>query len=976
MGLIAGRKGDEYSAGLLRIYEGFGEDCGARILLEAKLIFEQDLSSTEPNAWTWAKNLAQELTLKPDPKIIATVLSSDFAFDLLSANPDWIETLTTPPEYPLVASASGLVEYRVRRSIAQIALECSGAISVEESLGYASDTAKRCIAAALELAEVETAARFGTARDTTGAPVRLCVFAMGKLGGHELNYSSDIDLILSYASAGESDGGLAAPNSARVLDNSEYFARITRRMAQLLTERTPLGSCYRVDLRLRPFGSAGQAALSFAAMEDYYQREGRDWERYAWIKARPIAGDLAGGERLREILRPFIYRRYLDFAAFEGMREMKAMVDHEVRKADLGDNLKLGPGGIREIEFLIQLEQLIRGGRDEKLRVSGSLAALSALAHAGWLAFEDVQTLRADYLFLRRVENRVQMLADQQTHSLPSTDSPSDIATRARIAASLGFASSAEFLTALQQVRQRVHKRFGEAISLPRQPVNSNLSTHSNAEAVVQSVDEAHAQAAATWQMLTGPNRDALSISAKPAAISLELWQALIGFADSSAVQSSSARGRSRMDKVVPMLWALALKQPHSSAKIEACALRLIAFLQAIAGRSAYIALLAEKPAVAERLVQLFTQSAWVAQLITSTPMLMDELLDTRRLTLPHDLISLQREADMELSSADSEDIEHAFELLIAFKHSVQLRLAVGFLQNRVDALSAVNGLSDLADVLIERVLGFAWRGLVRVHGFPAACAGSNVGFAVIGYGSLGGAELNFASDLDLVFVYDEACAQSETTGPKILDGQRFFVKLAQRVISLLTTPTRFGALYAIDTRLRPNGNKGLLVTSLSAFGDYQLREAWLWEHQALLRARWVAGDTTLAETFARLRDQTLALPRDPKQVQKEVQAMRERMRAELDRSNEHLFDLKQGQGGLVDIEFSLQAAVLSSRDHKRWSTRTHELLPELFGQDNTILANMPLDAEHRHRKLLALGLRATLELKPRIVARDVIRLS
>ncbi len=941
------------------------------------MTIERKIHATETAAWAWAKNLAHELTPSPNHSLLATVLSSDFAFDLLTANPDWLETLTTPPEHPLAASASALVEYRVRRSIAQIALECSGAIGVEQSLGYASDTAKRCIDAALSLAETETAARFGLARDAAGVPVRLCVFAMGKLGGHELNYSSDIDLILSYASGGESDGGgsFAAPINARVLDNSEYFARITRRMAQLLTERTALGSCYRVDLRLRPFGTAGQPALSFAAMEDYYQREGRDWERYAWIKARPIAGDIAGGERLREILRPFIYRRYLDFAAFEGMREMKAMVDHEVRKADLGDNLKLGPGGIREIEFLIQLEQLIRGGRDEKLRVSGSLPALSALEYAGWLAPEDAQALRADYLFLRRVENRVQMLADQQTHSLPSTDSLSDCMTRARIAASLGFASSAEFLTTLQQVRQRVHQRFGEAISLPK-PVSSALNSPTEVAQSLPTNDDAHMQAAATWQMLTGPNRDALSMSAKPAAISLELWQALIGFADSSAVQSSSARGRSRMDKVVPMLWALALKQPHSSAKVEACALRLIAFLQAIAGRSAYFALLAAKPAVAERLVQLFTQSAWLAQLITSTPMLMDELLDTRRLTLPHDLVSLQREADNELAGGDSDDIEHAFELLIAFKHSVQLRLAVGFLQNRLDALSTVNGLSDLADVLIERVLGFAWRGLVRVHGFPAACAGRNVGFAVLGYGSLGGAELNFASDLDLVFVYDTDCAHSETTGPKMVEGQRFFVKLAQRVISLLTTPTRFGALYEIDTRLRPNGNKGMLVTSLSAYGDYQMREAWLWEHQALLRARWVAGDPSLAETFALLRDQILALPRDPVQVQKEVQAMRERMRADLDRSSEQMFDLKQGQGGLVDIEFSLQAAVLSSTDRKRWSTRTHVLLPELFGHNKTILANMPLDAENRHRKLLALGLRATLELKPRIVRRDAISLN
>ena len=928
---------------------------------------------------SWAQNLAAELTAAPDASLIAMVLASDFAFDVLSANPDWIESLTAPPEYPAAVSAQALTEYRVRRSIAQIALECSGAISVEQSVGYASDTAKRCIIAALALAERETQARFGIAHDAQGTPIQLCVFAMGKLGGHELNYSSDIDLILCYASAGESDGGgsFAAPITARVLENSEYFARITRRLAQLLTERTPLGSAYRVDLRLRPFGSAGQAALSFAAMEDYYQREGRDWERYAWIKARPVAGDIAGGEGLRDTLRPFIYRRYLDFAAFEGMREMKSMVDAEVRKADLGDNLKLGPGGIREIEFLIQLEQLIRGGRDEKLRVSGSLAALAALADAGWLGALDAQTLRADYLFLRSVENRVQMVADQQTHSLPSTDSPRDVAIRARIATSLGFTSSAEFLTLLHELRQRVHKRFGEAISLPIQPSSANLSAGSAASAFStardseQHVDDAHAQAAATWQMLTGPNRESILESAKPGAISVELWQALIGFADSAAVQSCSARGRSRMDKVVPMLWALALKQPCSRAKIEACALRLIAFLQAIAGRSAYLALLAEKPAVAERLVQLFTQSAWLAQLITSTPMLMDELLDTRRLTLPHDLLSLQREAENELAGGDSEDIEHAFEQLIAFKHSVQLRLAVGFLQNRLTALSTVNGLSDLADVLIAHVVGFAWRELARVHGIPSGCSASGVGFAVLGYGSLGGAELNFASDLDLVFVYDQHCAASETTGPKVLDGQRFFVKLAQRVISLLTTPTRFGALYAIDTRLRPNGNKGLLVTSLASFCDYQLHEAWLWEHQALVRARWVAGDAALADAFAQLRDQTLALARDPVQVQKEVQAMRERMRAELDRSSAQMFDLKQGRGGLVDIEFALQAAVLSASQHvgagqhtqiQHWSSRTELLLPQLYA-----------NAEPRHRKLLALGLRATLELRPRIVPRDVI---
>jgi [glutamine synthetase] adenylyltransferase / [glutamine synthetase]-adenylyl-L-tyrosine phosphorylase len=899
-----------------------------------------------------AQKRAQELVPAASAELIACVLISDFAFDVLKTNAQWLDDLGTPPEHPTASDASSLSEYRVRRSIAQIALECSGKLSVEASLAYASDTAKRCIEAALAQAERETEARFGVARDSDGQAVRLCIFAMGKLGGHELNFSSDVDLIMCYASAGESDG-------QRALDNAEYFARITRRTAQLLTERSALGSAYRVDLRLRPFGSAGQAALSFAAMEDYYQREGRDWERYAWIKARPIAGDIAGGERLRELLRPFIYRRYLDFAAFEGMREMKSLVDAEVRKSDMGDNLKLGPGGIREIEFLIQLEQLIRGGRDQKLRVSGSLPALAALQEARWLTAEDAAQLRADYLFLRSVENRVQMLGDQQTHFLPAPQ-----AQRDRIAASLKFASTADFLDELAKVRTRVHRRFGEAITLPTlegvrqisaQPAASaekSLAPQSDAP----EAEDPHQQAALMWQSLTGPNRDQIGEADKPSEIGLELWHALLGFADSTAVQNASARGRSRIDRVVPMLWTLALKLPPDS--IEPCALRLIEFLQAIAGRSAYLALLAEKPAVSQRLVQLFAESAWLARLITSTPMLLDELLDVRRLNLPNDAASLALEADAELVGDDS-DLEHAFELLIAYKHSVQLRVAVAFLQSRIDGLEAVAGLSELADVLIARVLAIAWRELARSHGQPLLCRQAGDGFAVLGYGSLGGRELNFASDLDLVFVYDEHLANCETDGQKTLDGQRFYVRLAQRVISLLTTATRFGALYAIDTRLRPNGNKGLLVTSLDAYGDYQQREAWLWEHQALVRARWVAGDPAMASQFAQLRSRTLAQARDANQVQASVSSMREKMRAELDRSTGSLFDLKQGDDGLVDLEFFMQAKVLSAGVAKHWPTESKVLLPMLGSTQSA-----------RHKMLLELGLRATLALRPRLVAR------
>jgi [glutamine synthetase] adenylyltransferase / [glutamine synthetase]-adenylyl-L-tyrosine phosphorylase len=909
--------------------------------------------------------------LKADGSLSALSLASNFALDWLQVHRDWIDDIHAPPALDPNQSqdARSICIYRGRRSLAQIYLECTGQLSIEESLAFASDTAIHCIRAALQQAEREIETRFGLARDADQQVVRLVIFGMGKLGGHELNFSSDIDLIMGYAAAGESDG-------ARSLENAEYFARITRRTAQLLSERCELGSAYRVDLRLRPFGSAGQAALSFAAMEDYYQREGRDWERYAWIKARPIAGDLAAGLKLCEWLRPFVYRRYLDFAAFEGMREMKALVDAEVRKADRLANLKLGPGGIREIEFLIQLEQLIRGGRDASLRVSGSLPALSALCKAGWLSTVEHDSLRADYLFLRAVENRVQMIGDQQTHDLPEAPE-----LQLRIAASMNFDSLTSFQDQLNATRLRVHQRFNQAIQKPTdasQPQFALLETDDETSSssmlglgktnsITASIGAANDQAQDMWAKLTGPDREQINASDKPAEISELLWQALIGFADSQAVQNASNRGRTRIDKVVPMLWAMALKL--KAEQIEPTALRLIEFLQAIATRSAYVALLAEKPQVAERLVQLFAESAWLARLMTSTPMLLDELLDQRRLLVANDPASLANELTRELHAQDGstnahsahlDDLEHAFEILLAFQHSVQMRAAVGFLQGRIAALEVVQILSDLADQMIAKVLSFAWIELTRQHGLPEHCAKLGDGFAIIGYGSLGGKELNFASDLDLVFVYDHELAAGETRGHKAIDAQRFYVKLAQRVIFLLTTPTRFGALYAIDTRLRPNGNKGLLVTSLQAYGEYQSHEAWLWEHQALVRARGITGQAELLQAFETLRHSVLNHQRDATAVRIEVDKMRERMRAELDRTDAYRFDLKQGRTGLVDLEFQLQAAILSvANAHAAWPTETHALLTQL----------MP-EKTKQHQRLLHLGLKATLQLRPRLIAR------
>ncbi len=937
-----------------------------------------------------------------------TILASDFAFDWLIANPDWCDTLVHP-QLVTTADATALCRYRVQRSIAQIALENSATISIEQSLSFATQTARDCIQAAWRIAGEEHIERFGVARDQNGAAVALIVFGMGKLGGEELNFSSDIDLIMSFAAMGETDG-------KRALDNQEYFARLTRRCAQLLSELTAFGQCYRVDLRLRPFGSAGQAALSFAAMEDYYQREGRDWERYAWIKARAVAGPESAAQLLLDRLRPFVYRRYLDFAAFEGMREMKALVDAQVLSEGMEQNLKLGKGGIREIEFLVQLEQLVRGGRDTRLRVPGTLAALQQLVDCGAFEQADATQLRDDYLLLRRFENRAQMLADQQTHELPS-----DEFAQLRIAASLGFASIDQMQSTLTQTRARVHARFAQSVQLPSAS-NALAAEASVGKSGQANVAESGGIDAATmiWQSITAPQREAIQ---RPAEVSEALWTQLIAFADSSAVQNLSARGRQRLDRVVPMLWRICSGLPNA----DATAVLLIRFLTAISSRTAYLALIAEKPDVAARLVHLFAQSQWLAQLITATPILLDELLDARRLRVRLTAADLALAMRSEMSHVEVDDLEQYFERLITFKHSTQLAIATQFLAGTIAAIDAVHMQSDLADLLISEVLQLAHGELSRayggfgtamtekalsdssnitehavqldrytprrrviqeqsafvvdqddVDGLPA-CAGNDdvasqsftpagnhfrdapriSGFAVLGFGSLGGRELNFASDLDLVFVYSDELATQDTMGaPKSVDGQRFFVRLAQRVISLLTTATRFGALYEIDMRLRPNGNKGLLVTGIEALANYQMREAWTWEHQALVRARFITGDPALASSFADIRSKVLALPREPVSVDEDVRKMRSKMRVELDRSNGEVFDLKQGEQGLVDIEFELQRRILQNQQTRHWPSETRELIKLLLDPASNA----------RHAKLLDLSLRQTLRCAPRLV--------
>lgn len=887
----------------------------------------------------------------PDSRLIERLspvfAASDFALETLCRWPDAVAGLDaliddprTPRQrwvaaWPAVDDASAMAELRRFRRlecVRLVARDVLGLDDVPATLRALTELAEECIERALTQAEAGFVSRFGLPRGPNGTPQRLVVFGMGKLGGGELNFSSDIDLILAFPEAGASDG-------PRSLDNEDWFARIGQRLAQLLGEVTADGFCHRVDLRLRPFGSAGRVALSFAAMEHYYQREGRDWERYAWIKARPVAGDRAAGMRLLETLRPFIYRRYLDFNAIDGLRTMKAMIDAEVSRRELDDNVKLGPGGIREIEFIVQLAQLTRGGREPALRTPSLHAALEASITGGHLDPVLGATLRDDYHALRRVENRVQMQADQQVHRLPG-----DERARMRLANSLGHPDWPSFLAGFDPLRARVAAAFADVLAAPREQTTSVAATPDWALRALEG--EA--------MRLRAPFADAASA-------------ALATLVSALAHRLLDSRTRARLERLLPAIAKGSLAYPDPDVTLA----RALALIAAVSGRSTYLALLDERPQALARVLEVFSRSALLAERVIAHPLLLDDLLDVRvDATLP-EASALLSEA---IAAVAGDDVDAALVALVEFRQSVQFRLGLAWLARLEPAPALARRLADVADAVLAALTRLAARELIAAHGPVADGGDDTTGFAVIGYGSLGGRELGFASDLDLVFVYDGALAAIESRGRRPIDGARFMSKLAQRMVHWLGTTTRAGRLYEVDTRLRPDGSKGLLVTSFEAFAEYQRERAWVWEHQALVRARPVAGDPVLGARIAELRQSVLGAPRadDPRS---EIARMRARWRAHLDRSTQSHLDLKQGIGGLVDIEFIAQSGALAPPPHARspndcWPTDTRTLLATLAttGGLEGAVASRLIEA---HATLLARALDATLDAAPRLVVRD-----
>ncbi|MDH5184738.1 MAG: bifunctional [glutamate--ammonia ligase]-adenylyl-L-tyrosine phosphorylase/[glutamate--ammonia-ligase] adenylyltransferase [Gammaproteobacteria bacterium] len=773
-----------------------------------------------------------------------------------------------------------------RREMVRIAWrDIAGWAELNETLQDLSALADACVDLSLEKLHQWQCHDIGTPCNEAGEAQQMVVLGMGKLGAYELNYSSDIDLIYCFPEPGETRDG------PRSMSNEQFFTRLAQRLTQAINNQTVDGFVFRVDLRLRPFGDSGPQAMSFAGMENYYTSHGREWERYAMVKARVIAGDQPAGKELMAMLRPFVYRRYLDYGAFENLREMKEMITQEVKRKGMQDNVKLGPGGIREVEFIGQAFQLIRGGQDKALQERRIRQVLALLQERDLLPAYVVEELDRCYVFLRDTEHRLQQWRDEQTQMVP-TDEEGQI----RLAYAMGFDSWQEFRSELDGVMSRVHGHFMQVFAAPQAEAGEH--------------DDSGNELLALWQGVQDQD-ESLHILMKlgfPAAE--DALRQVTSLRNSRVYSQLSKNGKSRMDRLMPLLIsAIGIsEQPMQTLS------RILGLLDKIARRTAYLALLVENPMALSQLVHLCSASPWITQQLSQFPMLLDELLDPRTLYVPPTRDELEAELRRRMAKVDREDLENQMEVLRHFHHANMLRVAAADVVEAIPLMVVSDHLTHLAEVVLGEVLDLAWWHLISRHGRPicssdgAAC---EQGFAIVAYGKLGGLELGYGSDLDIIFLHGSESEDQLTSGEKPIPNAVFFARLAQRIIHMLTALTPSGQLYEVDTRLRPSGASGLMVSSLEAFEQYEMEKAWTWEHQALVRARVVAGDMLIANAFEKIRKKVLCLPREESMLKREVSEMREKMRISLGSKENAGFDIKQDRGGIADIEFITQYAVL-----------------------------------------------------------------
>ncbi len=770
------------------------------------------------------------------------------------------------------AVMAALRSFRNREMVRIAWRDITGWAPLNETLTDVSLLAEACVQAALDFLFREACKSRGTPLNRQGEAQNLVVLGMGKLGAWELNFSSDLDLIFAFRDDGEL-------NDRKATTYAEFYTRLARNLVKVLDAITEDGFVFRTDTRLRPFGDSGPLVMSFDAMEAYYQSQAREWERYAMVKVRAIAGDLKAGHELEEFLRPFVYRRYLDYRALGELRELKRKISLELVRKDRQENVKLGPGGIREIEFIGQAFQLIRGGHEKALRERRIQVVLARLGELGLMPTESVQTLQESYAYLRTVENRLQQYADRQTHDLPA--SPEE---RLAIAFALGHPDWESLQQDLDAVRHRVHSIFQEVITGGQTEEDASFTLHDGAE-----------QTAVRLNQLGFP---------EPAA-ALPL---LARFQETHAIRKLTPRGEAELKRLLPELIRAAARTETPALTLE----RILELIEAIASRNVYLALLAENPPAREQLIKLAAASPWITHAIARHPLLLDELLDPRSLYQPLTRDELRQELARRLDGIEAEDTEQLMIALRQFKQANVLRVAAADISGAIPLMVVSDYLSYIAETLVDSVMRNAWRLTAQRHGAPpGARVDQTDGFGVIAYGKLGGLELGYGSDLDLVFLYAGEALDS-TGGDKPITVAEFFARIGKRIIHLLTTNTPAGVLYETDLRLRPSGSSGLLVSSVEAFATYQKQEAWTWEQQAILKARFVAGDPAIGDRFATIRTQSLCRERAIEPLRTEVREMREKMRETLGAHEPGQFDVKQDFGGIVDIEFLVQFGVLS----------------------------------------------------------------
>ena len=863
--------------------------------------------SPPPAITARAQRVAAQTGLELSPEARWVVGLSDFAAKVVGGQREWfVDALAAgafakpPDQAGLEAELASAAEaedmdslkrslrlVRSRRQFWIVWRHLLGLASLEETVGGLSLTADKLIDAALAVVERWERERHGQPLgESSQEPQRMFVLALGKLGGQELNLSSDVDLIFGYPEPGRTTEGLA---------NQRFFMRVGQRLIEALHKGTEDGFAFRVDMRLRPYGDSGALVMHSGAMEQYYEAEGRNWERFAFIKARACAGDLAAGDAFLKTIRPFVYRRYLDFGAIEAMREMKALRVHDRRYAD---DIKWGAGGIRDAEFAVQAQQLVRGGREAALQQTSFLRALAEMERLGVFAAEEAAQLGEAYRFLRHSEHSIQAEADRQGHRLPATD-----LSRLRLALSLGCANYDAYLEALAGHRAKVEALFERVLQMGATEFDLDL-----------------------WALRGDP----LSLARAGFGDGASASEMLLELAVAQARPSVGEESRQRLDELMPPLLHRLSLSPDAQEVLQ----RLLPVLRTVLRRSTYLVLLREHPEVVERLLGLVGASQWVAERIKQRPMLLNLLLEGASVQLALDRRALSDALGERLAGSQGE--EAVLEELRAFKEQHVFRVAAAETLGVLPLMHVSDYLTHLAEAVLEHTLKWAWEQCAAQQG---GAANGGRPFIVVGYGKLGGMELGPGSDLDLVFLHDLPLTES-----------RFLHRLAQKLLHCLTAPTYLGPLYEIDMRLRPSGNAGTLVSSLQAFEDYQRNRAWVWEHQALVRARVVAGDAQLAQRFEEVRAKLLRQRRNLDELRGEIIKMRRRIAEHKGKDG----DLKSGFGGIVDIEFMVQYLVLAHA-HREPTLAVHSDNVRILEAAAETGLLTPGDAESLTRAYLAL---------------------